>query len=467
MVDINPKSYYAHTSMFLYVMGGLNMQIQLSEHFTFKKLLRFVLPSIVMMIFTSIYSVVDGLFVSNFAGKTALAAINLIVPLLMGLSALGFMIGTGGSAIVAKTLGEGKKKEANECFSMLIYITAAGGIVLSIIGALLTPTIASMLGAKGQLLSNCTMYARISFISMPAFMLQNVFQSFFVTAEKPKLGLCVIVTSGVTNIVLDALFVGMLGFGLAGAAAATVCGELLGGIIPIIYFSRKNSSLLRLCKTRFNGSIFVKTCINGSSELMTNLSSSIVNSLYNVQLMKFAGENGVAAYGTIMYVNFIFVAIFFGYSIGSAPLISFNYGAGNHDELKNLFKKSMTLVTTWGILLAVISQIIAMPLARLFVGYDKELLAMTQEGFRIYCLVYLINGFNIFGSAFFTSLNNGVISAIISFLRTLVFQIAAVLILPIIFGINGIWFAVIVAEMFTLCFTATFLIKQRYNYHYV
>lgn len=349
------------------VMGEINMQIQLSEHFTFKKLLRFVLPSIVMMIFTSIYSVVDGLFVSNFAGKTALAAINLIVPLLMGLSALGFMIGTGGSAIVAKTLGEGKKKEANEYFSMLIYITAAGGIVLSIIGAFLTPTIASMLGARGQLLSNCTMYARISFISMPAFMLQNVFQSFFVAAEKPKLGLGVIVASGVTNIILDALFVGAFGFGLAGAAAATVCGELLGGIIPIIYFSRKNSSLLRLCKTRINVSVFIKTCVNGSSELMTNLSSSIVNSLYNVQLMKFAGENGVAAYGTIMYVNFIFVAIFFGYSIGSAPLISFNYGAGNHNELKNLFKKSMTLVTVWGILLAVISQIIAMPLARLFV----------------------------------------------------------------------------------------------------
>ena len=443
------------------------MQIQLSEHFTFKKLLRFVLPSIVMMIFTSIYSVVDGLFVSNFAGKTALAAINLIVPLLMGLSALGFMIGTGGSAIVAKTLGEGKKKEANEYFSMLIYITAAGGIVLSIIGAFLTPTIASMLGARGQLLSNCTMYARISFISMPAFMLQNVFQSFFVAAEKPKLGLSVIVASGVTNIILDALFVGSFGFGLAGAAAATVCGELLGGIIPIIYFSRKNSSLLRLCKTRINISVFIKTCVNGSSELMTNLSSSIVNSLYNVQLMKFAGENGVAAYGTIMYVNFIFVAIFFGYSIGSAPLISFNYGAGNHDELKNLFKKSMTLVTVWGILLAVISQIIAMPLARLFVGYDNELLAMTQEGFRIYCLVYLINGFNIFGSAFFTSLNNGIISAIISFLRTLVFQIVSVIILPIIFGIKGIWFAVIVAEMFTLCFTAAFLIKQRHNYHYV
>ena len=443
------------------------MQIQLSEHFTFKKLLRFVLPSIVMMIFTSIYSVVDGLFVSNFAGKTALAAINLIVPLLMGLSALGFMIGTGGSAIVAKTLGEGKKKEANEYFSMLIYITAVGGIVLSIIGAFLTPTIASMLGAKGQLLSNCTMYARISFISMPAFMLQNVFQSFFVAAEKPKLGLSVIVASGVTNIILDALFVGALGFGLAGAAVATVCGEMIGGLFPIFYFSRKNSSLLRLCKTRINISVFIKTCINGSSELMTNLSSSIVNSLYNVQLMKFAGENGVAAYGTIMYVNFIFVAIFFGYSIGSAPLISFNYGAGNHSELKNMFKKSLRLIGLWGIGLFMFSQVITTPLAKLFVGYDAELFELTRHGFRIYFISFLVNGFNIYGSAFFTALNNGMISAAISFLRTLLFQMAAVLILPVFFGVNGIWSAVTVAELCTLFMTAAFFIRQRKKYHYM
>ena len=449
------------------VMGEINMQIQLSEHFTFKKLLRFVLPSIVMMIFTSIYSVVDGLFVSNFAGKTALAAINLIVPLLMGLSALGFMIGTGGSAIVAKTLGEGKKKEANEYFSMLIYITAAGGIALSIIGAFLTPTIASMLGANGQLLSNCTMYARISFISMPAFMLQNVFQSFFVAAEKPKLGLSVIVASGVTNIILDALFVGAFGFGLAGAAAATVCGELLGGIIPIIYFSRKNSSLLRLGKTQFNGRILMQTCVNGSSELMTNLSSSIVNSLYNIQLMKFAGENGVAAYAAIMYVNFIFIAIFLGYSIGSAPIISYHYGAGNDGELKNLYKKSLQLVGSWGILLFVLAQFLATPLAKLFVGYDSTLLAMTQTGFRIYSLVYIINGFNIFGSSFFTALSNGVVSAVISFLRTLVFQIGAVFILPIVFGgINGIWSSVTVAELLTLCITITFFVRQRKKYHY-
>ena len=443
------------------------MKIQLSEHFTYNKLLRFVFPSIVMMIFTSIYSVVDGLFVSNFVGKTALASINLILPFLMGLSALGFMIGTGGSAIVAKTLGEGDPKRANSYFSMLVYVTAIGGIILALLGMLLVPSVASFLGAEGELLSNCILYGRISFISMPAFMLQNVFQSFFVTAEKPKLGLAVIITAGVTNMILDLLFVGILGFGLAGAAVATVCGEMIGGLFPIFYFSGKNSSLLRLGKTQFNGRILMQTCVNGSSELMTNLSSSIVNSLYNIQLMKFAGENGVAAYAAIMYVNFIFIAIFLGYSIGSAPIISYHYGAGNHGELKNLYKKSLQLVGSWGILLFVLAQFLATPLAKLFVGYDSTLLAMTQTGFRIYSLVYIINGFNIFGSSFFTALSNGVVSAVISFLRTLVFQIGAVLILPIVFGgINGIWSSVTVAELLTLCITITFFVRQRRKYHY-
>lgn len=443
------------------------MKIQLSEHFTYNKLLRFVFPSIVMMIFTSIYSVVDGLFVSNFVGKTALASINLILPFLMGLSALGFMIGTGGSAIVAKTLGEGDPKRANSYFSMLVYVTAIGGIILALLGMLLVPSVASLLGAEGELLSNCILYGRINFISLPAFMLQNVFQSFFVTAEKPKLGLAVIITAGVTNMILDLLFIGILGFGLAGAAVATVCGEMIGGLFPVFYFSRKNSSLLRLGKTQFNGRILMQTCINGSSELMTNLSSSIVNSLYNIQLMKFAGENGVAAYAAIMYVNFIFIAIFLGYSIGSAPIISYHYGAGNHGELKNLYKKSLQLVGSWGILLFILAQLLATPLAKLFVGYDSTLLAMTQTGFHIYSLVYIINGFNIFGSSFFTALSNGIVSAVISFLRTLVFQIGAVLILPIVFGgINGIWSSVTVAELLTLCITITFFVRQRRKYHY-
>lgn len=452
--------------IYLHTTGGFYMQIQLSEHFTYKKLLRFVLPSIVMMIFTSIYGVVDGLFVSNYVGKTAFAAVNLIMPFLMAISALGFMIGTGGSAIVAKTLGEGKKKQANEYFSMLVYLTLIGGIVLSALGILFSPLIARGLGADGALLTNCVLYARITLLSMPAFMLQNVFQSFFVTAEKPKLGLGVIVIAGVTNMVLDFLLVGVFQIGLAGAAFATVTSECIGGLFPILYFARKNSSLLKLGRTHFNGKIFLCACGNGSSELMTNLSSSIVNSLYNIQLMNLAGENGVAAFGTIMYVNFIFIAIFLGYSIGSAPLVSYHYGAGNHDELKNLFQKSLRLIGIWGLMLFILAQLIARPLAAIFVGYDADLFSMTQNSFRIYCIAYLINGFNIYGSSFFTALNNGLISAAISFLRTLVFQLAAVLLLPLLLGINGIWSAVAVAELLTLGLTVTFFVRKRKKYHY-
>lgn len=442
------------------------MKIQLSEHFTYKKLLRFVFPSIVMMVFTSIYGVVDGLFVSNYVGKSAFAAINLSMPIIMGISALGFMMGTGGSAIVATTLGEGRKQKANEYFSLIVYVTVIGGLVLSVLGMALIRPVCSALGASGELLSNCVLYGRISFFSMTAFMLQNVFQSFFVTAEKPKLGLAVIIGAGVTNMVLDYLFIAVLGFGLAGAALATVCGECVGGLLPIFYFARKNDSLLKLGKTHFDGHILLRTCTNGSSELMTNLSSSVVNSLYNVQLMKFVGENGVAAYGTIMYVNFIFISTFLGYAIGSAPIVSYHYGAGNHAELQNLFKKSLRLIGGWGIWLLVLAQLIAGPLAKIFVGYDQELFELTKHGFQIFCLTFLVNGFNIYGSSFFTALNNGLLSAVISFLRTLVFQMSVLLLLPMILGINGIWCSVFIAELLTLCVTVTFFVKQRKRYHY-
>lgn len=442
------------------------MKIQLSEHFTYRKLLRFVFPSIVMMVFTSIYGVVDGLFVSNYVGKSAFAAVNLSMPLIMGVSALGFMMGTGGSAIVAKTLGEGRHEKANEYFSLIVYVTVIGGLLLSALGMVLVRPVCSALGASGELLSNCVLYGRLSFISMTAFMLQNVFQSFFVTAEKPKLGLFVIIGAGVTNMILDYVFIAVLGFGLAGAALATVCGECVGGLLPVFYFARKNDSLLKLGKTHFDGHILLRTCTNGSSELMTNLSSSIVNSLYNVQLMKFAGENGVAAYGTIMYVNFIFVSTFLGYAIGSAPIVSYHYGAGNHSELQNLFKKSLKLIGGWGIWLVVLAQFIAGPLAKIFVGYDQELFELTKQGFQIFCLTFLINGFNIYGSSFFTALNNGLLSAVISFLRTLVFQLSVLLILPMILGIDGIWGSVFIAELLTLCVTVTFFIKQRKRYHY-
>lgn len=442
------------------------MKIQISDHFTLNKLLRFVLPSIVMMIFTSIYSVIDGLFVSNFVGKTSFASVNLIMPFIMILGAIGFMMGAGGSAIVSKTLGEGKSQKANEYFSMIILATAIGGITLSLIGAIFMPSIARLLGAEGKMLENCVLYGRISMISLTAFMLQNVFQSFFVTAGKPQLGLAVMISAGFTNIVLDALFVAGFHWGVAGAASATVSSEMIGGLIPLLYFSRSSKSALHLTWAKPKRKILVKTCTNGSSEFLTNISSSLVNMLYNFQLMRIAGENGIAAYGVIMYVNFVFCALFLGYSLGCAPLVGYNYGAGNHSELQNLFKKSLRLIGCAGIILCVCANLLSTPLSSLFVGYDPELFAMTSHGFKLYSLAFLFNGFSIFGSAFFTALNNGAVSATISILRTLLFQIAAVLILPMILGINGIWLSIVAAEILAIFVTTTFFIKKRKEYHY-
>lgn len=442
------------------------MRIQLSEHFTAAKLLRFVLPSIAMMIFTSIYGVVDGLFVSNFVGKTPFAAINLIMPFLMGLGALGFMIGTGGSALIARTLGEGDRERANRYFSMLIAATVLSGLALTVLGLAFLRPIAAAMGATDALMEDCVLYGRILLTFQTAFMLQNVFQSFFALAEKPKMGLGMTVAAGMTNIVLDALFVAVFRWGLAGAAIATVISQLVGGVVPLLYFSRPNNSLLRLVKPRFEGRALGKVCLNGSSELLTNLSTSLVSVLYNFQLMKLAGEDGVAAYGVLMYVNFIFLAIFFGYAIGSAPLISYHYGAGNRAELQNLLRKSLLLMAGCGVVLTLLAEAVAAPLSRIFVGYDAALYAMTSHGFRLYALSFLAAGLNVFGSAFFTALNDGPVSAAISFLRTLVFQVAVVLVLPAIFGIDGIWLAVTVAELLALAVTACFLAGKRKKYHY-
>lgn len=441
-------------------------RIQLSDHFTYGRLLRFTLPSIVMMIFTSIYSVVDGLFVSNFVGKTPFAAINLIMPILIVLGALGFMIGTGGSAIVAKTLGERDTERANRYFSMLVYVTVVGGVLLTALGEFLLRPMCVLLGAKGEMLENCVLYGRIVLLALTAFMLQNVFQSFLITAEKARLGLIITVLSGVTNMVLDYVFIALLHWGLAGAALATALSQMVGGFTPFVYFLRENDSLLRLTKTRFDGRILLKTCTNGSSELMSNISASVVTMLYNFQLMRLAGEDGIAAYGVVMYVNFIFAAIFVGYSIGTAPVIGYQYGAQNHAELKNLFCRSLVLMTLSGAGMALLAEALAQPLTQIFVGYDAGLYAMTLRGFRLYSVSFLITGINIFGSSFFTALNNGVVSAAISFLRTLVFQVVVVLVLPAIFGLDGIWFAITAAELLALAVTILFFVLKRKEYHY-
>lgn len=442
------------------------MKIQLSEHFSYKKLLKFTFPSIVMMVFTSIYGVVDGFFVSNYAGKTQFAAVNLIMPFLMILGTIGFMFGTGGSALVSKTMGEGKKEKAQQIFSQLIYASILLGVTFSVLGIIFLRPVSAALGAEGEMLDNCVLYGRIILCALTVFILQNEFQSFFVAAEKPQLGLYVTVIAGVANMVLDALFVAVFRWGIAGAALATAVSQIVGGVIPLVYFLRPNESALRLIKSRFEARVLLRACTNGSSEMMSNLSMSLVSMLYNAQLMKFAGENGVAAYGVLMYVNFVFLAIFIGIGVGSAPIVSYHYGAENHAELKSLRKKSTVIILVFSAVMFALAQLLALPLSKIFVGYDAELLAMTCRAFRFCSFVFLFAGMNIYGSAFFTALNNGLVSALISFLRTLVFQVATVLIFPIFLELDGVWLSAVAAEILSVFVTIVFIIGLKRKYHY-
>ncbi|MDO4479929.1 MAG: MATE family efflux transporter [Erysipelotrichaceae bacterium] len=443
------------------------MTISLSDHFTYKKLITFVFPSIIMMIFTSIYSIVDGFFVSNYVGKTALASLNLITPALMIVSSFGFMMGTGGSAIIAKTLGEGRKKEANGYFSCLITFIFLFGVLVSSLGILFMPQIASFLKATEEMKPLSILYGRIMMVSLPFFMLQTSFQTLFVTAEKPKYGLYVTVGAGICNMILDFLLVGILKWGLAGAAIATASCEIIGGMVPTLYFLRKNnSSLLCLSKPLWDLKMLLKSAFNGSSEFVSQISSSLVGMIYNFQLLHFAQENGVAAYGAIMYVNFIFCAIFIGYSTGSAPLIGYNLGAQNEKELKNVFKKSIVSILSLEIIVTILSFLLSEWIMGIFVGYDRTLFEITVAGFHIYCIHYLLCGINIYTSSFFTALNNGKISAIISFMRSFIFQMGSLILLPFFFGLNGIWWAIVVAESFTFLLTLFCLKKYRKVYHY-
>lgn len=443
------------------------MNIKLSDHFNYSKLLRFVFPSIIMMVFTSIYGVVDGLFVSNFAGKTSFAAINLVMPFVMILGGIGFMIGTGGTALVSKILGEGDNRKANKVFTMMIYFTLLLGVVLSCVGVAAMPWVSEFLGATEEMMPDCILYGRIVTGFTVAFMLQNVFQSFLIAAEKPKLGLLATVLAGCTNMVLDAVFIAVFDWGVAGAAIATGISQCVGGIFPLVYFARKNSSLLRLTKTKLEIKPILNACGNGSSELMSNISSSVVSMIYNFQLMKYIGEDGVSAYGVLMYVQFIFIAIYVGYSIGCAPIIGYHYGAQNHGELKNMLKKSTLLSAISGVVLTVLAMLLAYPLAKIFVGYDEGLFNLTKHAFRIFAYAFLLAGFNIFTSSFFTALNNGAVSAAVSFMRTLVFQTSSVIILPIVIGVDGIWWAISVAEVFAFVLSVIFLFAKRKKYNYM
>lgn len=442
------------------------MHIQLSDHFNYSKLLRYAFPSVIMLVFTSIYGVVDGFFVSNFVGKTPFSAVNFIMPFLMILGAVGFMFGTGGSALISQAMGEGKEEKANHLFSLIVYTSFICGVILAVLGIIFIRPIAAALGARGQLLEDSITYGRIILLAIPAYVLQYEFQCLFATAEKPALGLYVTIAAGFTNIILDALFVAVFPFGLEGAAAATAISQCVGGIVPLVYFARQNNSRLKLGKTAFDRSALTKTYINGSSELMSNISMSVVSMLYNAQLLKYAGADGVAAYGVLMYVSFIFQGVFIGYSVGTAPIVGYHYGAGNRQELKNLLKKSLILTGIFAVIMFAAAFALAKPLALIFVSYDKELLNMTVHAFSIFSFSFLCSGFAIYGSSFFTALGDGLTSAAISFLRTLVFQTLAVLILPLFLKLNGIWISIVCAEGMALIVTALFLRLKRKKYHY-
>lgn len=442
------------------------MKIMLSDHFTYKKLLRFTFPTVIMMVFISVYGVVDGFFVSNYAGKTAFAAINLIMPFVMVLGGMGFMIGTGGTALVSKVMGEGDSERANRLFSEIISFTVIFGAVLSAVGVAVMRPVSVLLGATPEMIDDCVLYGRIVVGFTAAFMLQNVFQSFFIAAEKPKLGLAATVAAGLTNMVLDALFVGGFNWGIAGAAVATGISQCVGSIFPLIYFAAQNKSRLRLSFAMPEIKPVLASCANGSSELMSNISASIVGMLYNFQLMRLLGEDGVSAYGVMMYVQFIFTAVFFGFSTGSAPIISYHFGADNPSEVKNMLVKSVVFMEAAGAVLTAAAIAMSPLLADIFVGYDVQLKELTEHAFRIYCLHFVLAGFNIFASSFFTALNNGAVSAAISFIRTLVFQVAAVLLLPLVLGENGIWCSVLVADAGATVLSVIFLYKKRYEYGY-
>ena len=443
------------------------MNIQLSDHFTYRRLLKFTFPSVVMMVFTSLYGVVDGIFVSNFAGKIPFAAINLIMPYLMVFGTLGFMIGTGGTALISMTLGMGDKKKANELFSLLTYVSILGGIVLTVISVAGLRPAAMALGATGQMLEDCVTYGAIVQLALTAYILQYAFQSFCVTAEKPNLSLAMMVTAGVCNIVLDALFVAVFRWGLVGAAVATAVAQMVGAVIPIVYFARPNDSLLRLGKCRFDGKALLRTCTNGFSELMGNVSMSLMSMLYNLQLLAYAGEDGIAAFGVIMYVNFTFISVYIGFAIGTAPVIGFNHGADNRTELKSLLRKCLVILAVFSTVLTLLAEVLAQPLSAVFTGYDAALLEMTVRGFVIYSISYLLTGFNMFASSLFTALNNGFISAVLSFFRALVCQMAAILVLPMLWGLDGIWWSNVAAEVGALAVAVFFVIKYKKRYHYL
>ncbi len=443
------------------------MPIDMGKHFTFADLFRFTLPTIGMMLFMSAYVMVDGFFVSNWCGSVALAAVNFVYPIPMILGTIGFMMGTGGSAIVAKTRGEGDDDRANREFSLLVYAAIVAGVVCIALGVIILQPMLAALGAQGEMLDDCLVYGYVLIIGLPATILQYLFQELLITAGKPNLAFGVTFAAGIANIVLDAALIVGLNMGVLGAAIGTIAGEAIGGIIPLVYFARPNKSFLRLGRTTLNWRLLGHAAVNGSSEMVSNIAMSVVSIAYNVQLLRYMGSDGVAAYGVIMYVGMAFAAIFMGYIIGSAPLMSYQYGAKNTTEMQSLFRKSLVIITISALVMFGATRVLAAPLAQIFVGYDQSLVELTTHAMLVYALAVLLMGFNMYGSALFTSLGNGVVSAIISFVRTLIFEVGAVLLLPILVGAEGIWYSVSVAELAAIILTGIFTISLAPTYGYL
>lgn len=436
------------------------MNIELAGHYGYRRIVGSVLPSIGMVLITSIYSIVDGFFVANFAGKTGFAAINLTFPAIMMIGSLGLMIGTGGAALVAKIKGEGYPQKANRVFSMLVQFGVALGVVLGVALAIAAPAVARWLGADEPMMEDCILYIRLNMIGMPGFVLQCAFQSFYMAAEKPQLGTLMSAVAGVTNIVLDAVLVWALGMGVTGAAIATAAGCTIGGLFPVYYFaSRHNKGSLRIVPTRIIWPYIGKACTNGLSEYVGSIAMNIVTICYNLQLMHYIGEDGVSAYGVVMYIAFIFAAVFIGYNIGITPVIGYHYGARDISEQRSLFHKTIIIISILGILMTITAELFAGQLAHIFVGHDTELTELTIHGMRLNLLAFLICGINMFVSALFTGLNNGYVSATASFARTLVFEMICVWLLPSIWGIDGIWVAWPIAEVLALLLCTLLVIR--------
>ena len=419
-----------------------------------------------MMLFTSMYGVVDGLYLSHFSGKEAFAAITLIIPLPLLIGAWAYMIGAGGSAVIAKAIASDRQKDANEYFSFLVLISVLGSILLAGIGEIFLEPCAKLLGANDEMLPFCMTYGRILIAAVPLYVLQNVFQSFLTVAEHPKIGLAINLVSAFLNMALNFVFIRITNEVVTAVALATVVSQFVGGITPFVFFVRSKSTTLRFGRPHMPMSLLGPVFANGVSEFVSEIFHPLASVMYNYKLMELTGLNGVAAYGVLMNVGFLFGSVFLGFAVGSAPLFTYKYEREDHDELHSLFIKSTISVVLMGFLLYGVACMIEGPFAAEFFGGDELLITMTEEAFALHSLSYMVMGLAVFASAFFTAIHDSRVSFLISFLRTLLFEVLAILLLPMLFDLNGVWAASLTSEVLTLLVTVGLLISKKEKYQY-